>query len=507
MPTHATDTANPVKARINCGVAFNAGQGYGGYSAMIRVGESQLPTVAGAIEDSATFIRCSMMAAAEGLEALNQEGLEVDIVTPSTYFAEHCSDRAKLKEWRDAGWMQENGDAVVHSDLWDRILDSLQRHATLNVILASDIAPTARPRGEGNNGGSQASESNVQDAASTLDKPTRAPDCEISYSVATIGNSGIGAYVISFDYPGVRKELSSKFQVTNYGRMQLIACLDALEAVRKELGKDGLHIILNTPDEFTEKAVNRGWLDTWSQNDWKRREGDRVRNSDLWQVFRRRALRHDVEVRLAMDDGRSEKLANQAQIIARREQTKLESDAGFKQQEEEDVAAGRTVLLYTDGSALENPGPGGWAAVMHYKGRQRARSQGYVRTTNNRMELMGPSVALEQLVELVSQKKLALETKVIVITDSEYLVSAMVKGWAKKWRKNAWTKQNGEKAANIDLWKRILKCNDRLKSIEFRWVRGHSNNSENNRCDAMAREAAKQPEEKLLVDQEYQKKR
>ena len=499
-PTDATNTAGPVKARINCGVAFRPGQGFGAYSAMIRMGESELPVVAGTVEDGATFIRCSMMAAAEGLEALTQEGLDVDIVTPSTYVAECCNDPATLEAWRDAGWIQESGEAVVHSDLWDRILVSKQRHANLTFTLASDIAPSSSRR----NGRNQGSQESSQDSADGWDEPKRAPDCEISYNVATIGNSGIGSYVIALDFPGRRKELSSKFQTTNYGRMQLITCLDALEAVRNELGKDRLRIIINTPDEFTERAVNRGWLDDWSQNNWQRREGDRVRNADLWQVFRRRVQHHDVEIRLAMDDGRSEELADQAQKIARREQTKLEADAGFKQQEEKDVAAGRTVLLYTDGSALENPGPGGWAAIMHYKGRTRARNQGYRATTNNRMELMGPAQVLEDLVDLVSEEKLDSDTKVIVITDSEYLVSAMVKGWAKKWRKNAWTKQNGEKAANIDLWKRILKSNDRLKSVEFRWVRGHNNDPENNRCDALAKNAAKQPEEQLSVDEGYQ---
>lgn len=498
-----------LKTRINCGVACRPDQGFGVYSAMIRMGDKELPTVEGVIEDGATFIRCSLMAATEGLESLSQQGLTVEVVTPSTHVVDSFNNRERFSKWRDDGWVDDNGDSVVHGDLWARIAACMERHS-VEFVLASSVSTSRRQRkrADSNGRGSGPTDRGRQDndvkEVAKSDGAVRAPDCEISYNVATLGHSGVGAYVITLDYPGRRDEFSSKFQTTSYGRMHLMACLDALESVRNKLRRDGLRIVLNTPDEFTERAVNRGWLDNWSQNKWQRREGDRVRNADLWQVFRRRMLKQHVEVRLVMDSAVSDVLASRAEAIARREHAKMAEDSGFKEQEDADVAAGRTIRIYSDGSALENPGVGGWAAVMEYKGRKMSRCKGYAGTTNNRMELMGPAEALDSLVELVSNNKISSDTKVIVITDSEYLVSAMVRGWAKKWRKNAWKKQNGEKAKNVDLWKRILHANDRLKSVEFRWVRGHSGDADNERCDVLAKKAASQPIESLAVDEGYE---
>ena len=145
---------------------------------------------------------------------------------------------------------------------------------------------------------------------------------------------------------------------------------------------------------------------------------------------------------------------------------------------------------------------------MEVKGKRRSQSEGYKRTTNNRMELMGPVVTLDFLVKLQSEGKISDVEKVIVVTDSEYLVSAMTRGWAKRWRKNQWIKQDGDKAKNTDLWKSILHAVDRLKKVEFRWVRGHARFSEafgkeNEACDRLAKEAAGRPEESLLVDEGY----
>ena len=142
-----------------------------------------------------------------------------------------------------------------------------------------------------------------------------APDCHISYAAATVGNSGVGAYCIELKIPGKVERVSSKFQTTNFARMHLTACIDALRETRRLMRKDGLRIVLDTPHELTANAVNRGWLETWSQNKWNRREGDRVRNADLWQEFRRLMQRHEVEVRLALDSANSDVMLKQAQNL------------------------------------------------------------------------------------------------------------------------------------------------------------------------------------------------
>ena len=486
--------------RINCGVDYKPQQGFGAYSAMVKVGDEQLDPIAGVVDDGATFIRCCLMAAVKGFEAANSNGQTVEVVTPSTWVAETVGDAASFGEMRSNGWVNEDGKEVVHRDLLERLAALIDLQQVVSWRLAKDVGRRNRePEHESAEHGS----------ANGEEGPQLAPDCHISYAAATVGNSGVGAYYIELDIPGKVEKVSSKFQTTNFARMHLTACIDALKEARRILRKDGLRIVLDTPHELTANAVNRGWLETWSQNRWNRREGDRVRNADLWQEFRRLMQRHDVEVRLTMDSANADEMLSQAENLARREIDRVREDKEFKEQEEKAVKAGTLIRIFTDGSAPKNPGPGGWAAIMEVKGKKASQSQGYRRTTNNRMELMGAAESLDFLVKLESDNKVDPETRVIVITDSEYLVSAMTRGWAKRWRKNQWVKQDGEKAKNTDLWKRILHASDRLKKVDFRWVRGHKRfreafTAENQRCDRLAKQAAGQPEDQLAVDEGYE---
>ena len=493
----STQQETVATVRINCGVDYQAHQGFGAYSAMVKVGDEQLEPIAGVVDEDATFIRCCLMAAVKGIEAVEPTGETVEIVMPSTWVAETVGNPDRLAELRAKDWINDDGEEIVHRDLLERLAGQIDRHEKVNWTLAQNV---------GRRGGQQEAEgdSSDDDAAGEL-----APDCHISYAAATVGNSGVGAYYIELKIPGKVEKVSSKFQTTNFARMHLTACIDALRETRRLLRKDGLRIILDTPHELTANAVNRGWLETWSQNRWNRREGDRVRNADLWQEFLRLMERHDIEVRLTLDSANSDVMLKQAQNLARREVERVREDAAFKEEEEKAVKEGALIRIFTDGSAPETPGPGGWAAIMEVKGKRASQSQGFKHTTNNRMELMGPAVTLDLLVKLQSEGKIEELEKVIVVTDSEYLVSAMTRGWAKRWRKNQWIKQDGDRAKNTDLWKRILHAGDRLKKLEFRWVRGHAKfreafAQENETCDRLAKEAAGQPEDQLLDDEGYE---
>jgi ribonuclease HI len=139
-----------------------------------------------------------------------------------------------------------------------------------------------------------------------------------------------------------------------------------------------------------------------------------------------------------------------------------------------------TILIYTDGACLGNPGPGGYGAVLLYKGNRKELSGGYRRTTNNRMELMGAIVALETL---------KARSKVTLYSDSKYVVDAVEKGWAQKWRRNGWRKPDKQMAMNPDLWERLLTACSR-HDVKFAWVKGHSGDVENERCDVLAVAAA-----------------
>lgn len=137
------------------------------------------------------------------------------------------------------------------------------------------------------------------------------------------------------------------------------------------------------------------------------------------------------------------------------------------------------VIIYTDGAARGNPGPGGYGIVMmagkHYK----ELSQGYKHTTNNRMELLSVIVALETL-------KFP-GTQVTVYSDSKYVVDAVEKKWV-----FGWEKINFQKKKNPDLWKRFLVI-FRKHQVRFVWVKGHANNPHNERCDQLAVAASLQP--------------
>jgi ribonuclease HI len=143
----------------------------------------------------------------------------------------------------------------------------------------------------------------------------------------------------------------------------------------------------------------------------------------------------------------------------------------------------KEITMYTDGACSGNPGPGGYGVVMLYKGHRKELSAGYRNTTNNRMEMLAVIVGLETLKE---------KCKVTLYTDSQYVVNAIEKGWAKKWRANGWMRNKKEPALNADLWDRMLRLCD-FHQVKFIWVKGHAGNPENERCDQLAVEASKQP--------------
>ena len=133
------------------------------------------------------------------------------------------------------------------------------------------------------------------------------------------------------------------------------------------------------------------------------------------------------------------------------------------------------IELYSDGGAEPNPGIGGYGVILSYKGYKKEFSQGYKRSTNNRMELLGVITGLEQL---------KTKSEVQVYTDSKYVVDGIEKGWAERWKANNWYRTKNEMAENIDLWERLLDLLS-IHIVKFNWIKGHSGHTENERCDAM----------------------
>jgi ribonuclease HI len=138
------------------------------------------------------------------------------------------------------------------------------------------------------------------------------------------------------------------------------------------------------------------------------------------------------------------------------------------------------VTIYTDGACSGNPGPGGWGAILAFGGHEKELKGGEAHTTNNRMELTGAIAALEAL------------TKPCVIdlyTDSEY-VRGGITGWIHGWKRNGWRTRDRQPVKNIDLWQRLDAALQR-HDVRWHWVKGHAGHAENERADALAREAIK----------------
>ena len=150
------------------------------------------------------------------------------------------------------------------------------------------------------------------------------------------------------------------------------------------------------------------------------------------------------------------------------------------------------VNVYTDGACSGNPGKGGYGIVMEWVGKpyKKEFSQGYRLTTNNRMELLAVIVALEQL------KREGMQ--VIVFSDSKYVVDAVEKGWV-----FGWVKKGFKDKKNPDLWRRFLKVYKKHQ-VKFKWIKGHNDHPQNERCDQLAVAAAKK--ETLLVDEGFENK-
>jgi len=154
------------------------------------------------------------------------------------------------------------------------------------------------------------------------------------------------------------------------------------------------------------------------------------------------------------------------------------------------------VTIYTDGSCLGNPGPGGYGAVLiygEYRGEKadnyKELSQGYKRTTNNRMEMLAVIAALEALTRTC---------EIELWTDSQYVKNAFTQNWIGGWVKNGWKTAAKKPVKNQDLWQRMIPLINQHK-VNFHWVKGHSGHQFNERCDELARRAASAPGK--LVDE------
>lgn len=145
----------------------------------------------------------------------------------------------------------------------------------------------------------------------------------------------------------------------------------------------------------------------------------------------------------------------------------------------------KKVCIYSDGSALGNPGPGGYGTILRFKTPggdiiESELSAGFETTTNNRMEILGVVEGLSALTE---------PCEVLLTSDSKYVLDAISSNWIKGWQAKKWKKADGKPVKNVDLWKRMLPLLDKHE-VKTNWVKGHDGHEFNERCDALAKSAA-----------------
>jgi ribonuclease HI len=152
----------------------------------------------------------------------------------------------------------------------------------------------------------------------------------------------------------------------------------------------------------------------------------------------------------------------------------------------------RRVELHTDGACSGNPGKGGYGIVLKMGQHRKELSGGFRLTTNNRMELMAAIVGLEEL---------KYPCRVDLFSDSEYVVKGFSEGRVERWRARGWKRERNKPVINVDLWQRLIALVE-THSVDFHWVRGHSGDPENERCDELAVLAYQTGE--LRIDEPYE---
>lgn len=149
------------------------------------------------------------------------------------------------------------------------------------------------------------------------------------------------------------------------------------------------------------------------------------------------------------------------------------------------------VTIYTDGSSLGNPGPGGWGAILIFGEHRKEFAKGYLETTNNRMEIRGVLHALAEL---------SRPCRVQIYTDSMYVRDAIEKKWLQNWLRNGWKTAAKKPVKNRDLWERIIPMLQN-HSVTFHWIKAHAGHPDNERCDELAKNAATSGN--LSIDEGY----
>ena len=310
-------------------------------------------------------------------------------------------------------------------------------------------------------------------------------------------NSNQGGWAVFLTYEdGENTELSGALAKTTENRLHLHALINALSHL-----SDGCEVKFFTPCSYVCSALNKGWLSSWIAKGWKTYDNKAVKNKDLWEQVLPLLGQHQVKAFLLSSQKitpQSKRCAALAQNQAQQTDPACDLDnspsakdnLGNKaktrtEQKIQKLAAFKNapkVTIYTDGSCLGNPGPGGWAALIFEQEGEPCQEicGGFRLTTNNRMEILSVIKALEILEQ---------PSVVDLYSDSQYLCKAINEGWLKSWIKRNWINSAKKPVKNRDLWEILTPLLEKHR-VTLHWIEGHAGHEHNERCDALARNAA-----------------
>ena len=333
------------------------------------------------------------------------------------------------------------------------------------------------------------------------------------------GNPGPGGWGVVLIQGSKKTEMSGSSQNTTNNRMEMIAAIEALSHV-----PINSKITLTTDSQYLKNGI-QGWIKNWKRNGWRLKNGESVKNQDLWQKLD--SLVSERKVQWEWVKGHNGNSLNErADYLATSAITKTKSGNVLKkiydasttsehsqlfENKVKEIMAKNTIQtpgkkkiqdfsssqmgyktvskdeflsyhipiencdVYTDGACKGNPGPGGWGTVIQQNGFEFEMSGGERNTTNNRMELTAMIKAVSSLPKA---------SVISLYTDSTYLKDG-VTNWMKNWIKNGWKTSNNTEVKNQDLWRQIHELTKNY-TISWNWVKGHDNHPQNERCDALA---------------------
>jgi ribonuclease HI len=296
---------------------------------------------------------------------------------------------------------------------------------------------------------------------------------------ACIHNPGPGGYGVVLMHKDVRKELSGGFRLTTNNRMEIMAAIVGLEAL-----KCPCEVMLYSDSQYLVDSTMKGWALRWREKKWMRTPKEKARNADLWARLLDACALHQVTFEWVRGHaGNAENERCDALSVRAAQGRNLPADAGYEkaQEEGEPCRATKQVTIYTRGVTSVS-GRGGYGAILLSDNHRKELSGTAPDSSNNRMDILAAIAAL---------RALKFPCRVTLYNTNTYLTDAIKKGWAQRWRTNGWHNSEKRPTPHTELWEELLGlC--AAHEATFEYLRFDGENVDYARCDVLAHAAARE---------------